>query len=132
MDVACEGQTAIMSRPLRARMTIYPRVVKAVPVEFDWEPFSSVTLFSTQDSYAEVLDWYLREFPDADHRPQSDGHSESYLPDRTQPESSILLADLDVPEAVANLDAYIGSTRLMPLASDRSAHVLGALFIHRR
>ena len=106
--------------------------MKTVPLEFAWEPYWKVLLFATDHHYADVVGWYLSEFPAADFRPQADGQLEAYMPSCKDPESSVLLADLAVPDAFPELDAYVGSTQLNRLALLPGAHVVGAVFFHHK
>ena len=112
-------------------MEIYPYRIAELRLDFDWDPFERVDLFVTDHFYADVIAWYSKRSPAAEIQAQSDGQFEAYYPDRVDPERSILLADLSLEDPILNLDAYIGSSLVIPLAKRPGARVFGAFFIHR-
>jgi hypothetical protein len=112
-------------------LKIYPNILRACPIEYQWEEFDSVTLFASGDYFADLVGWYREQYPGADFRPQDDGRFEVYEPNRMEPRSSLLMVDLTVPAALPILDAYLGSKRLREMACLPGVKAVGALFRHK-
>ena len=91
-----------------------PKTRAHVSLEYDWDPFSEVIVFAVDDSFSNTDRWYtnhphfniyLRECNDYDP-----GQLTYYFKHDAELRSVIvMLADGTVPEAVAELDSYVGS-----------------------
>lgn len=111
---------------------IYPHRIKDELLDYQWSGFQKVILFVTDHDYADVIDWYSKNYPNSEARPQSDGQFELYHPNAFCPEESALLADLCIEGPILELEAYIGARQISPLAKSCGARVFGAYFIHEK
>jgi hypothetical protein len=109
---------------------LYPHRIKEEALDFEWDPFRKVILFVSDHDYADVITWYLENYPDSEVRVQADGQFEIYHPSSRAPKESVLLADLRLEDPILELDAYIGSCLIVPLSKTEGARVCGAFFIH--
>ena len=107
----------------------YPRLLIAKPIEYEWDGFSSVTAFATKDDFQTAQIWFLSHKSKFREGQREAGKLELYfIDDYDDVQASVLVADLDIPNAVDCLHSYVGSTVLAEVAETPNARCVGVFF----
>lgn len=106
-----------------------PSTVSHEPLEYDWEPYAEVIVFSADTSLRDVDRWYCDRFSVHLRDDADPGQLTLYFQaDERMRKVSVCLADTSVRSAVANLNAYVASDRLKELQKSKPA-LLGVVFM---
>mgnify|MGYP003390159974 CR=1 FL=1 len=113
------------------KLADYPRLLTVKPLEYDWDGFSSVTAFATQDDFQTVQVWFLAYKSKFWEGQSEEGRLELYfVNDRDESVASVLVVNLSITNTMDCLQAYIGSTVLAEVAETRDARCVGVFFAH--
>src|SRR4051812_35621088 len=86
-----------------------PDTTGVQPLEFDWDPYDGVWLFSGAGSFKATVAWYRKHVPKSENTNPESGKLELYFTDDRSIEWSVLVADAQHRPALDDLDAYVGS-----------------------
>ena len=110
---------------------VLPDSAKVEALEFDWDPYEGVWFFTSALSLAAAAKWFEHNLPPTGNANPDEGKLEFYFADDDGNEWSILVSDAGHRPAVADLNAYVGSTRLEKRTASLTRGVVVVVFKHR-
>ncbi len=112
---------------------VYPHCKRVDTLDYDWEGYSVIILFSSEDSLASVKRWYVQ----SDLNPkvvfdmaEVDSFQCHLFADVTQ-QTRVAEVCLAGPEAFADLSSYLSSASLEEMIQDEP-RTIGALFVRQQ
>lgn len=110
-------------------MIIHSNIQKAL--EFEWNGFEEITLFTSSKNLNELKLIYQKEF-NIYNQTNENGKLELYYPNEENPVFSLLVVEVKESEAVEELQTYIGSTVLDDLVTKTYDGLIGVYFKHQQ
>lgn len=113
------------------RELLYPKVKEAKSIDYRWEGYSDVIVFSTDDSIKDLADWYFNQFESFDELLFEDSDLSLNLYSGGLQIARIMAVAVEAEDSLEDLVSFITPRFFQSMLRD-SPRTIGALFIVQR